>query len=125
MSWSWLLLPLILVLFFLFSAGASMIAARMVVSARDLRNLIPMGIRLLRYVSGVFFLISTLDAPRLLGLVLEYQPVALYLTLVRSSVLSEFSPRLDQWLMGAAWAVVMAVVGFIVFWGAEDRYGRD
>lgn len=124
-SWSWLLLPLVIVFFFLFSAGVAMIAARLVVSARDLRNLIPMAIRLLRYVSGVFFLISSLDAPRLLGVVLEYQPVALYLTLVRSCLLSEFDPRLDQWLMGGAWAIVTAIVGFIIFWGAEDRYGRD
>ncbi|UFU07564.1 ABC transporter permease [Ruania halotolerans] len=124
-SWSWLLLPVAVVLFFLFSAGVAMIAARLVVGARDLRNLIPMAIRLLRYVSGVFFLISSLDAPRAVAAIMEYQPVALYLTLVRSSVLSEFSPRLDQWLMGAGWAIATAVIGFIVFWQAEDRYGRD
>ena len=124
-SWSWLLLPVVVLLFFLFSAGVAMIAARLVVSARDLRNLIPMAIRLLRYVSGVFFLISSLEAPRLLTAVMEYQPVALYLSLVRSCVLGEFAPQLDQWLMGAGWAIGTVIIGFIVFWQAEDRYGRD
>ncbi|SEE98552.1 ABC transporter permease [Ruania alba] len=124
-SWSWLLLPVAVLMFFLFSAGVAMIAARLVVAARDLRNLIPVAIRLLRYVSGVFFLIGATPVPGTLQAVMEYQPVALYLTLVRSSVLTEFTPQLDQWLMGAGWAVGAAVIGFIVFWQAEDRYGRD
>ncbi len=124
-TWYWLLLPLALVLVFLFSAGCALIAARMVVAARDLRNLIPVAIRLLRYVSGVFFLISAQVSNVWLHAVLEYQPVALYLTLVRSCILGEFAPELSYWLWGAGWAVAAAVIGFVVFWRAEDRYGRD
>lgn len=123
-AWSWLLLPLALALILLFTAGCSMIAARLVVAARDLRNLIPVAIRLLRYVSGVFFSIQHY-ASGVLGLVLEYQPVAVYLSLVRSCMLDEFPVEGGLWIAGAVWAVVFFVVGFVVFWGAEERYGRD
>jgi len=29
------------------------------------------------------------------------------------------------WLLGAAFALVFAVAGFIYFWAAEERYGRE
>lgn len=123
-AWSWLLLPVALVLILLFGAGCAMIAARLVVAARDLRNLIPVAIRMLRYVSGVFFSIQHY-ASGVLGMVLEYQPVAVYLSLVRSCMLDEFPVEGRLWLAGLAWAVAFLLIGFVVFWGAEERYGRD
>lgn len=124
-TWTWLLLPVAMLLLFLFSSGAAMIAARLVVAARDLQNLIPVAIRLLRYVSGVFFLIAATPVPSAAHTIMEYQPVALYLNLARSTVLNEYTPSLTYWLWGVLWAVLAAVIGFFVFWQAEDRYGRD
>lgn len=123
-SWSWLLLPVALAVILLFTAGLSMLAARIVVAARDLRNLIPVGIRLMRYISGVFFLIPTY-VTGFFGLVLEFQPVAVYLTLVRAIMLDQFPMDAQLWLVSVGWAVGFFVVGFVVFWGGEDRYGRD
>src|SRR5690606_27651560 len=122
---SWLLLPVALVLILLFSAGCAMIAARVVVAARDLRNLIPVAIRLLRYVSGVFFSIEAYAGRFEWGFVLEYQPVAVYLTLMRSVLLQDVAVDPTMWLTGLAWAVVLFLVGFVVFWSAEGKYGRD
>lgn len=122
---SWLLLPVALVLILLFSAGCAMIAARVVVAARDLRNLIPVAIRLLRYVSGVFFSIEAYAGRFEWGFVLEYQPVAVYLTLMRSVLLQDVAVDPTMWLTGLAWAVVLFLVGFVVFWSAEEKYGRD
>lgn len=124
-SWYWLLLPVATLLLLLFSSGFAMIAARLVVGARDLRNLIPVAVRLLRYVSGVFFLISESGLREPFISVMEYQPVALYLTLIRSCVMAEFPPEPELWLWGTAWALATVVIGFLVFWSAEDRYGRD
>lgn len=122
---SWLLLPVVLVMILLFCAGCAMIAARIVVGARDLRNLIPVAIRLLRYVSGVFFSIQHYTGAFTWGMLLEYQPVAVYLTLVRSAMLEEFTAAAPLWWAGAGWALLFFLVGFLVFWSAEDRYGRD
>jgi teichoic acid transport system permease protein len=30
-----------------------------------------------------------------------------------------------MWAFGAGWAVLFLVVGFLVFWRGEERYGRD
>lgn len=124
-TWAWLLLPVALVMILLFSAGCAMLAARIVVSARDLRNLIPVAIRLLRYISGVFFSIQHYTGAFTWGMVLEYQPVAVYLTLVRSTMLGEVPLVPQQWIAGGIWAVLFFVVGFVVFWSAEEKYGRD
>lgn len=124
-TWAWLLLPVALVMILLFSAGCSMLAARIVVGARDLRNLIPVAIRLLRYVSGVFFSIQHYVGAFSWGMLLEYQPVAVYLTLVRSTMLHEVDVIPSVWIAGAAWAIVFFAVGFVVFWSAEEKYGRD
>jgi teichoic acid transport system permease protein len=58
--------------------------------------------------------------------VLEYQPVAVYLTLARSCLLpQESSLDLTMWAVGVGWAVLFLVGGFLFFWRAEERYGRD
>ena len=123
-TWTWLLVPVALALILLFTAGACLVVARIVVIARDLRNLIPVAIRLLRYVSGVFFSIQGY-VEGALGLVMEYQPFAVYLTLMRSCLMRETTMTLPLWGAAAGWAVLFAVVGLIFFWGAEDEYGRD
>ena len=123
-TWTWLLVPVALALILVFTAGACLVVARIVVVARDLRNLIPVAIRLLRYVSGVFFSIQGY-VEGTLGLVLEYQPFAVYLTLMRSCLMQEVSMSLPLWGAATGWALLFAVVGLIFFWGAEDEYGRD
>ena len=53
--------------------------------------------------------------------------MAVYLYLVRSCLLNEpaYPQSLFMWLLGIGWAVVFAVIGFLVFWRGEERYGRD
>ena len=125
-SWRWLLFPLALLLLALQVTGIALMAARVTHASRDLANLIPLLLRLLRYTSGVFFSIShyTRNLPEVVGHVLEYQPFALQLTLVRQSLLGEFPPTLGPWLAALAWAVVLPVVGLVFFWRGEATYGR-
>lgn len=123
-SWTWLLLPLALINIFLINSGLAMIAARILETSRDLGNLIPVTIRLLRYISGVFFSIEAYAGTGILGNIMYYQPIAASLTMVRQSLLGEFAPALSLWLVAAGWAVGLFVVGYIVFWQAEAKYGR-
>lgn len=123
--WEWLLLPGAMVLLFGFCAGLAMICARLVLDVRDALNLIPVTVRLLRYVSGVFFSIAAYAGHGSLSLVMQYQPVALFLQLVRSCLLAEVPQDPLLWVWGGIWAVGFLVVGIVVFWRAEGRYGRD
>jgi teichoic acid transport system permease protein len=121
----WLLFPVVVVLQWMFNTGCAFIAVRLVAWIRDVLNLIPLGLRFLRYASGVFFNIPAYLSASLLGAVMAYQPLALYLTLARSTLMSENAPDPVAWAFGIGWAVLFLVGGFLLFWQAEERYGRD
>lgn len=126
--WSWFLLIPAVALMWLFNTGCAFVVARWVAIAPDLENFLPFALRFVMYGSGVIFSIQhyvSPDSP--FAPLLTYQPVAVYLYLVRASVLNESSIPQDpfQWLLGVVWAVVFLVAGFLVFWRGEERYGRD
>lgn len=128
-TWEWLLFPVALLVVGVIGLGLAMIVARLVHAVRDLANLVPVAVRLLRYASGVFFSIETRisgieGAPDWLGPVMELQPFALSLTLVRQTLLSEFALDPVVWLAAVGWAVGLLVVGLLVFWRGEGTYGR-
>lgn len=135
-TWWWLLLPCAVVLLSIFNMGVAFMMARLVATMPDLDNVISFVMRLVMYASGVIFPVTNYVHDKLdLGgwkqtgveILFDYQPVAVYLYLVRSTLMSEETIPQDglMWAVGAAWAVVFFVVGFIVFWRAEERYGRD
>lgn len=123
----WLLLPVAIMLMWLFSTGCAFMVARWVAMTPDLDNLIPHFMRILMYASGVIFSIDRYVGQFSWGWIMEYQPVAVYLYLVRSCLLDEpaYPPDLTIWVLGVGWAVLFSIIGFLVFWGGEERYGRD
>lgn len=126
-TWSWLLLPVAILLIYLFSTGCALLIARLVSDVRDLANLLPFITRLLFYLSGVFYSIEVRFGDALGPLLpyAEHQPVAVYLYLARSSMMDEFPVDGTMWLFGIGWALLFLVGGFLLFWRAEERYGRD
>lgn len=126
----WLLAVPAIVLLYIFSTGVGMILARYGSRIPDLLKLLPFVLRITMYASGVLFSIEhQLEDLGFAGLqtVMEYQPVAVFLNLARQSMLVEASTPVDgqMWLWGAIWALGFFVIGFIVFWRDEARYGRD
>lgn len=127
----WLLYPVAIAINVLIGAGAALIVARLVNSARDLANLIAIVIRLLRYVSGVFFATQTLTTRShfvaehtWIGNALTYQPFSIALTTLRETLLKESPPQLLVWVVAIASAIVIPAVGMVFFWRAEEAYGR-
>ena len=123
----WLLLLPAIFLLWLFSTGCAFMVARWVAMTPDLDNLLPHFLRILMYASGVIFSVERYLGQYSWGWLMEYQPVAVYLYLVRSSILDEpaYPPDAVMWLVGAIWAVLFGVIGFLIFWGGEEKYGRD
>lgn len=121
---SWLLLPLAVALQWLFGTGVAFIAARLVAQVRDLRQLVPFVLRVLMYVSGVFFSLDHYVGSGVAGEVLRRQPVAVFLELGRAVLLSDITAPWSLWAWAAGWAVGTFLVGFVFFWRAEARYGR-
>lgn len=126
-SLSWLLFPVAVLLQGVALLGIAFICARLVNMSRDLGNLIPVIVRLLRYSSGVFFPVVhyAQNLPPAFQDLVVYQPFALMLSLGRQSLLGADNPlALNDWLMMAGWAVGLTVVGLVIFWWDEARYGR-
>ena len=126
-DWYWLLTIPAIGLLWLFSTGCAFLVARWVAMTPDLDNLIPHVMRVLMYGSGVIFSIDRFLGQFSWGWIAEYQPMAVYLYLVRSCLLNEpaYQPSLTMWLLGIGWALAFSLIGFIVFWRGEERYGRD
>jgi teichoic acid transport system permease protein len=134
-TWWWLLLPAAIALMWVFNMGIAFIMARAVATTPDVENVLPFVMRVVMYASGVIFPVAAKvdelqmaePAKTIVTGVLDYQPVAVYLYLVRSILMQEelFPPSGLMWALGGAWAVLFFVIGFIVFWRGEERYGRD
>lgn len=128
-SVAWLLYPVALLVVAAMSTGLALLGARTVHAFRDAANLLPLLTRLLRYVSGIFFSVQDSvarfdDPPDVLVAALEYQPVAVVMTLVRECLMDEFPVRWETWAVSLGWAVVLLLVGFLFFWRGEGTYGR-
>ncbi|WLW54591.1 ABC transporter permease [Streptomyces sp. YU58] len=131
-SASWLLAIPALVLQFTFNTGVSMIMARFGASTPDIAQLMPFVLRTWMYVSGVMWSIDHLakghhDWPSWVVPVLQANPAAVYIDLMRYSLIDSFhSSQLPHhvWAIAIGWALLAGVGGFIYFWKAEETYGR-
>jgi teichoic acid transport system permease protein len=130
-SFEWLLVPPIFVIITIFNVGVALFVSRLTHQSKDIKNLTPLVSRVLRYMSGVFYPISyyaPLNADFghvLLAIVLQYQPYALALDVVRAPLLEEMPIVWGHvWAM-SAWAAVAIVAGIVFFWRREGRYGVD
>jgi len=115
----WLELVPALLLMTLFCTGIAMIAARLTIHIRDITQLIPFLTRLVFYLSGIFYKTPGKGATG------ELNPVHAYISLVRGAVIVGEGAPPHTWRLGVGFGVGFFVVGFIYFWLAEERYGRE
>jgi len=116
--------PAVLVLQVLFVTGLSLLLARATAALPDLNQLISVLMRFWLYGSAVFFSIDRFaNYPWIVG-IMEANPMYMVLSAARDTLLYGVVPSLATWLGLGAWAVGTLVVGFVVFWRAEESYGR-
>ncbi|MCZ9346539.1 ABC transporter permease [Streptomyces sp. TRM76130] len=128
---AWLLVVPALALQFVFNTGLALIFARMGSGTPDLAQLMPFVMRTWMYASGVMFSIPAMladkDVPGWLSDVLQWNPAALYMDLVRFALIDSYGSSYlppHVWAFALGWAVLAGVTGFVYFWKAEERYGR-
>jgi teichoic acid transport system permease protein len=123
--WQWLLLIPAIVLQSMFCLGLAFFIARIGAKVPDTSQLLPFLIRTWLYVSGVFYSIQAFaaDHPHWVKVVLEVNPGAVYVEVVRAALIE--GPRGHHlWWLAAGWAVLVLVTGYLFFWQAEEQYGR-
>lgn len=128
---SWLLVIPVLVLQFTFNTGLALVMARLGSRTPDIAQLMPFVLRTWMYGSGVMWSIDAVlkdrDLPHAVQVLLECNPAAVYIDLMRFALIDTFRP--DQlphhvWAWALGWALLAGIGGFIYFWKAEETYGR-
>lgn len=128
---SWFLAVPVLLLQFTFNTGLALVMARLGSRTPDIAQLMPFVLRTWMYVSGVMWSIDAVlkdqHLPRALQVLLECNPAAVYIDLMRFALIDSFrADRLPDhvWAWAVGWALLAGVGGFIYFWKAEETYGR-
>jgi teichoic acid transport system permease protein len=125
-TWNWLLVIPDLILMACFSAGLAMIAARLTVHFADLNQLVPFITRVAFYSSGIFFSVDKLAAGHpILQPIMDSNPIHIFLQIARGALVQGYSYDLYQWIFGAIWALASLILGFVYFWRAEEKFGRN
>jgi len=93
-TWYWLLVIPALLLQTVFNVGAGLATARLGSNVNDFSQLLPFLMRTWLYVSGVLFNIATLDVGRKYIALLQINPAAIYISLIREAMLK--SQRVSQ-----------------------------
>ncbi|MFF5705367.1 ABC transporter permease [Streptomyces sp. NPDC012794] len=130
-SASWLIAVPVLFLMALFCTGCAMAMARIGSKNPDVSQLMPFVLRTWMYSSGVMWsidsMLSTDHLPQWVSLVLKTNPAAVYIDLMRFSLIDSFTadslPH-HVWPIAIGWALLAGVGGFVYFWKAEEEYGR-
>ncbi|MFE9400168.1 ABC transporter permease [Streptomyces sp. NPDC006530] len=126
---SWLLLIPALLLQSMFNTGLSLVMARVTAKTPDIAQVMPFVLRTWMYMSGVMWNLTPQlkKLPHVVGELLQLNPAAVYIDLVRFSMIGSFhAGQLPPhvWMVAGGWAFVALAVGFIYFWKAEEQYGR-
>lgn len=123
----WLLLVPLVLIFFVFNAGLTLITARLTVHFRDLSQLLPFISRAIFYTTGIFFSIEKRFGthPTVMTIV-DFQPIHEFLSLGRGLLLTgpDYPMHNIYWLYASIWSLTVLAIGIVFFWAAEERYGR-
>lgn len=124
LTWRVALTPAVLVLQGVFCTGLALLLARITAGFPDMKLIIGLSMRFWLYGSAVFFSFEKLVEHPGLVTVLEANPMFMVLDMVRDCLLYGVTPAGGTWLALSAWAFGTLVVGLLVFWQAEESYGR-
>lgn len=127
-SRQWALLVPAVVIVTAFNLGLALATGRFAYHYRDIDQLQPHAMRLLRFLSGVFFttdfVIASTGADSVFVRLFEYNPLHIYMTMFRAPLIEGYGLSLGGWLAGAAWAGAMLAFGIVFFRAHEREYSR-
>lgn len=122
---TWLLFPLVFLLHVLINAGFSFFFSRLGYKMPDFAQAMSFITRILMYGSGVIFPVERFleEGPALT--IVKANPIYMLLDAYRSILMENTVPAASTWLGLVAWAIGLAVLGFLYFWKGEEEYARE
>ena len=122
---AWSFFPVILALQLTMSLGFALFFGWLGARMPDLAQAMSFVSRLLLYASAVIFPIDRfVDNPTMLAII-QANPIYVVLDMYRMTLMDGAAPPLGSWIQLAVWAVGALVIGFVLFWWDEERYGRE
>ena len=115
-----LLLPVLLVFVFLFSAGLGMLLSALAVFFRDILHLWSVVITAWTYATPLFYPITML--PDWMAAIMNFNPMYHYVTYFREIMLWGQTPGLQENLICLGFAVITFAVGLLVFRKLEKKF---
>ncbi|APT82179.1 ABC transporter permease [Corynebacterium ammoniagenes] len=106
----------------LFAFGCICFAARASAFFPDITKILSLVNRALFFTSGIFFTIERFETHPLLTTLVELNPIYQFLMAARTCVMDGVLPSLSVWVYISTWSLAVAVIGFVYFWHAEERY---
>ncbi|WP_154795211.1 ABC transporter permease [Occultella kanbiaonis] len=108
-SWTWLLVPLVLALFVIFTASVATIVSVMNVYYRDLAHLVSVALQLLFYLTPIIYNpeivpLSWNGIP--LRAIVEFSPLSQFVELFRAAIYDLTTGDLSTWISVTIWTVV-------------------
>ncbi|GAA4119689.1 ABC transporter permease [Enteractinococcus coprophilus] len=124
-TWKWLVFIPIVALQFLFNLGLSLVLARIVADWNDFTHILTFGTRIWMYLSAVFYSVDRFaDLPLILAL-MNANPLFNVLDMSRDVLLYDTWPDPMRWLILGGWTVGLLIIGTLMFWQGEEKYGRE
>lgn len=124
-SWKWLMFIPIVAVQFLFNIGLSLVLARIVAEWNDFTHIITFGTRIWMYLSAIFYGVERFeDIPIVLNFMYA-NPLFCILDMTRDVVLYDTWPEPMRWIVLGSWTVGLLIVGTLIFWQGEEKYGRE
>ncbi|WP_051266490.1 ABC transporter permease [Gulosibacter molinativorax] len=124
-SFTWLLVPVVFLIQTIMNFGVYLIFARLGANLPDFANAVSFVVRILMYTSAVIFPATRFDRFPIAMAIIETNPVYIILDMYRSLLMYNTIPGVQSWLIAAAWAVCLMVLGFVWFWKGEESYARE
>lgn len=124
-TWKWLVFIPIVAVQFLFNLGLSLVLARIVAGWNDFTHIIAFGTRIWMYLSAIFYGVERFeDLPLVLNMMYA-NPLFCVLDMSRDVILYDSWPDPMRWVVLGSWTVGLLIIGTLIFWQGEEKYGRE
>lgn len=122
--WSIILVIPLYILMHIFGCGLMFIAARLTAEVPDVKAVMGIVTRAWFFLSGVMFSLDRFSHVPVIQELMSHNPAYIFLTAIRASSIYQTAPSLETWGILCAWSFGALLVGFVYFWGAEEKYVR-
>ena len=114
-----------LFLLMLFCIGISLLIGAAAVFFRDMIHLWSVALTAWTYLTPIFWdlsLLTNAGAPQIVVWVVKANPMYNYLEMMRCAIVYQSSPTTTVLLLAAFWALLMLVIGYLVFRKTEHKF---